>query len=77
MRTIQMTLDDNIVTAVDSIVKKRKTTRSAFTREALKEAILQDNVRQLEKKHKKGYARNPMRKTEFSVWESEQKWGHQ
>jgi len=75
MRTIQMTLDDNLVTAVDSIVKKQKTTRSAFTRKALKEAILRDNINQLEKKHKKGYERNPIGKTEFSVWESEQEWG--
>ena len=76
MRTIQMTLDDNLVAAVDVIVKKLKTTRSAFTRKALKEAILLDNINQLEKKHKKGYERNPIRKTEFSVWESEQEWGH-
>ena len=32
MRTIQMTLDDDLVEAVDKIVKKLKMTRSAFTR---------------------------------------------
>ena len=75
MRTIQMTLDDELVASVDRVVKRLKTTRSAFTREALKDAIEQVNVNMLEKKHKKGYERHPVGKTEFSVWESEQGWG--
>lgn len=74
MRTIQMTLDDELVATVDQIVKKLKTTRSAFARKALRNAIKQVNVNQLEKKHKKGYERYPVGKTEFSVWESEQEW---
>jgi len=75
MRTIQMTLDDELVASVDRVVRKMKTTRSAFTRKALKEAIKQVNVTMLEKKHKKGYERHPVGKAEFSVWESEQEWG--
>ena len=75
MRTIQMTLDDDLVAAVDRAVKKLKTTRSAFTRKALKDAIKQVNINLLEEKHKRGYKRYPVGKTEFSVWESEQEWG--
>lgn len=75
MRTIQMTLDDDLVKDVDRVVKKLKTTRSAFTRKALKEAIKQVNIGLLEEKHKKGYQRCPVGKSEFSVWESEQEWG--
>ena len=75
MRTIQMTLDDDLVIAVDKIVKILKTTRSAFARKALKEAIKQVSINMLEKKHKKGYERHPVGKTEFSIWESEQEWG--
>ncbi len=75
MKTIQMTLDDDLVASVDEVVKKLKTTRSAFTRKALKDAIKQVNLNTLEKKHKTGYKRNPVVKTEFSVWESEQEWG--
>jgi metal-responsive CopG/Arc/MetJ family transcriptional regulator len=74
MRTIQMTLDDDLVASVDRVVKRLKTSRSAFTRKALKDAIKQVNVDMLEKKHKKGYERHPAGKTEFSVWESEQEW---
>ena len=75
MRTIQMTLDDELVEAVDKLVKKLKTTRSAFARKALREAIKQVNITVLENKHKKGYERYPVGKSEFSVWESEQEWG--
>ena len=75
MRTIQMTLDDDLVEAVDKLVKKLKTTRSAFARKALREAIKQVNIESLENKHKKGYERHPVSKAEFSVWESEQEWG--
>lgn len=75
MRTIQMTLDDELVATVDKVVKKLKTTRSAFARKALRNAVKQVNVNQLEKKHKKGYGQHPTDKTEFSVWESEQEWG--
>ena len=75
MRTIQMTLDDELVATVDQVVKKLKTTRSAFARKALRNAIKQVNVSLLEKKHKKGYSHHPADKMEFSVWESEQEWG--
>jgi metal-responsive CopG/Arc/MetJ family transcriptional regulator len=70
-----MTLDDDLVATVDQIVKKLKTTRSAFARKALRNAVKQVNVDQLENKHKKGYGQQPVDKTEFSVWESEQEWG--
>lgn len=39
MRTIQIILDDDLVAAVDMIVKKMKTTRSAFTRKVLRDAV--------------------------------------
>jgi len=74
MRTIQMTLDDDLVDAVDRIVKKIKMSRSAFTRQALRNALTQANVKQMENKHKKGYEKKPVSKLEFSIWESEQEW---
>jgi metal-responsive CopG/Arc/MetJ family transcriptional regulator len=70
-----MTLDDDLVDAVDKLAKKLKTTRSAFARKALREAIKQVNIRSLENKHKRGYDRHPAGKAEFCVWESEQELG--
>ncbi|MEW6608710.1 MAG: ribbon-helix-helix domain-containing protein [bacterium] len=75
MRTIQMTLEDDLVKAVDRVVRELKTTRSAFTRNALREAINNLTLRRLEKKHRRGYEISPVNKDEFSVWEREQNWG--
>ncbi|ODS32725.1 MAG: hypothetical protein SCARUB_02165 [Candidatus Scalindua rubra] len=75
MKTIQMTLDDELVDEVDRVVKKLRTSRSAFTRHALRAAIAKENIKRLETKHKKGYEKKPVSKTEFSLWESEQEWG--
>ena len=75
MRTIQMTLDEELVESVDRIVEELKTTRSAFTRNALREALDRLNIRRLEEKHRKGYEAHPVEKGEFSVWENEQVWG--
>ena len=75
MRTIQMTLDDDLVKAVDRVSKQLRTSRSAFTRKALREALARHNLEPLERKHRRGYERQPVAADEFSVWETEQAWG--
>lgn len=75
MKTVQMTLDEDLVRAVDRVVKKIHTTRSAFTRDALREALTKVNIARLERQHRKGYEIHPFSKAEFSVWENEQAWG--
>ena len=75
MKTIQMTLEEDLVQKVDQVVREMRTTRSAFTRTALRAAIREVEVRRLEERHRKGYKRYPVRKDEFSVWEKEQVWG--
>ncbi len=72
MRTVQMTLDDELV---DQVIKTIKTTRSAFTRDALRLTLKQFQMLELEKKHLKGYAQFPFNSEEFQVWEDEQAWG--
>ena len=75
MRTIQMTLDEDLVKAVDRVSKKLCTSRSAFTRKALREAIARHQLEELEHKHRRGYDQNPIAADEFSVWETEHAWG--
>jgi metal-responsive CopG/Arc/MetJ family transcriptional regulator len=75
MRIVQMTLDEELIKLVDRVVKELKTTRSSFTRKALREAIERLNIERQEDKHRKGYKLNPVSKYEFSVWEDEQDWG--
>ena len=75
MKTIQMTLDDELVENVDKVVKRLHTNRSAFTREALQDALNKYNALQLEQQHYKGYRQKPVGDVEFSIWEEEQEWG--
>ena len=74
MRTVQMTLDDDLVKAVDRVSKELNTNRSAFTRKALREALSRYNLEQLEREHRRGYKQHPVTAEEFSVWETEQAW---
>jgi Arc/MetJ-type ribon-helix-helix transcriptional regulator len=75
MKTVQMTLDDDLVRAVDDIVKQQRTSRSEFTRKALRHALKQFRDEQMEKAHRNGYANKPVGTEEFSVWDEEQEWG--
>jgi metal-responsive CopG/Arc/MetJ family transcriptional regulator len=75
MKTVQMTLDAELVKAVDAVSKALNTTRSAFTREALRAALARYAVQQQEEAHRRGYERQPVAADEFSAWETEQAWG--
>ncbi len=75
MKTVQMTLDDDLVKAVDRVSKQLGTTRSAFTRKALREALIRYKVEEMERQHRQGYEQHPVAAEEFSVWETEQDWG--
>ena len=75
MRTVQMTLDEELVEQVDELCKVLSTTRSEFTRNALRDALERMNARLLEEKHKRGYEKIPAKSVEFRVWESEGNWG--
>jgi metal-responsive CopG/Arc/MetJ family transcriptional regulator len=69
-----MTLDADLVEAVDQAAKQLGTTRSAFTRDALRRALARLREERLEQKHRLGYERRPVRPGEFDRWEDEQVW---
>lgn len=75
MKTVQMTLDDDLVREVDRLSRKLGTTRSAFARDALREALRRRAEAELERKHREGYRRRPVEPGEFSAWETEHAWG--
>jgi metal-responsive CopG/Arc/MetJ family transcriptional regulator len=70
-----MTLDEDLVKAVDQVSKQMRTSRSAFTRKALREALARYHVEQLERNHRRGYEKFPAAAEEFSIWEAGQSWG--
>jgi metal-responsive CopG/Arc/MetJ family transcriptional regulator len=74
MRTVQMTLDEALVERVDRAARKLGSSRSAFTRDALRAALDALAERELERKHRRGYAEKPVRRGEFDAWHREQVW---
>jgi predicted transcriptional regulator len=74
MKTVQMTLDEDLVASVDKVAKRLGPTRSGFTRQALKTTLREVRINELEQKHREGYKRKPVKRGEFEDWEAEQIW---
>ncbi len=74
MKTVQMTLDEELVTEVDTVVARLGTTRSAFTRQALRSSLATLRERELERRHKEGYLQHPVEREELGDWGDEQVW---
>lgn len=77
MRTIQLTIDEDLVKNVDRVVKSQGTTRSAFIRRLLRNALREIREAELDRKHREGYEKHPVSPDEFSIPETDQVWGEQ
>lgn len=75
MKTIQVTMEIELVERVDARVKRLGTTRSAFTGEALRDALRRLDEKELEERHVEGYRRDPVRPGEFEVPQADHAWG--
>jgi metal-responsive CopG/Arc/MetJ family transcriptional regulator len=75
MKTIQMTIDPQLLKAVDKLTRLRKTTRSALIRAALESELRRERVHEMEARHVAGYASQPAAAGEFDSWIHEQDWG--
>lgn len=75
MKTIQMTIDDYLLQRVDQTVSILQTTRSAFIRDALEQALHSYHIRRLEERDEAGYTTVPAPQNETEEWTAEQDWG--
>ena len=75
MKTIQMTIDEDLLVRVDRATESKGLARSAFIRMALEHALQDMSIAELEQRHAEGYQRFPVKPGEFDVWEEEQAWG--
>ena len=72
MKPVQIVLDDDLLREVDREARRSKSNRSAFVRDALREHLRRQRVRELEARHRAGYERFPA--TEFEVWDRVSAW---
>lgn len=75
MKTIQMTIDEHLLQRVDQTVDALQTTRSAFIREALEQALRSYRIRRLEERDEAGYRARPVNTKEIDEWTTQQAWG--
>lgn len=75
MKTIQMSIDDELLKQLDRTIKKLNVTRSAFIRESIAFYLKQRKIVEMEEKHKIGYEKKPVNIEEFAVAEGDQNIG--
>lgn len=75
MRTIQITIEEGLLSKVDALIRKFKTTRSAFIRESLVKNIEAARREREEARHRRGYLKKPVGKGEFDVDDADLAWG--
>ena len=75
LKTIQMTIDSNMLEEVDDIVAQLDVTRSAFIRDALGTALKSYRLRELRRLDEEGYRLIPQDVEEVEEWAGVQDWG--
>jgi metal-responsive CopG/Arc/MetJ family transcriptional regulator len=74
MKTVQMTINEELLSEVDEVIQSLRTTRSAFIREVLQLALHHYHIDRLEKQQAEGYARYPSAAGDVDEWAAEQVW---
>jgi len=65
MKTIQMTIEEELLTELDQAISDKKITRSAFIRASITHYLKRQKILEQEARHKKGYEAQPVDKKEF------------
>ena len=75
LKTIQITLSQELLSEIDRTVAELDTNRSAFARQAFEDALLRLRIAQLERQDAEAYARQPHDPEEIALWQRVQAWG--
>lgn len=68
MKTVQMTLDKDLVLEVDRVASAQGKSRSSFTRDALRTALDIAREREQEEKHRQWYQLHPAGSEDSEDW---------
>ena len=75
MKTVQITMDDELVERVDERAKRLGATRSEFARQALQAVLARYEEAEQEERLKGGYRRIPPTPQEFAIPDKDHDWG--
>lgn len=74
MTKVRITIEENLLARVDRAARALRTSRSEFTRDALRQALAEIEFRGAEERQRRGYEYKPVKPGEFDSWETEQVW---
>jgi antitoxin component of RelBE/YafQ-DinJ toxin-antitoxin module len=75
METIQISIDETLLAAVQQATNALQMTPSDFIKVALERALAQREIIAKERRDAQGYLLQPQRPEEIEEWQSEQEWG--
>ena len=74
METIQVVLNAELLRSTDGAARRARMNRSALVREALREYLKHQKVRELEARDRAGFEKRPGASTESADWEQVASW---
>ena len=75
MKTIEVEIEESMLSEVESARRALDMSREDFVRTALERALCQREAIALERRHERGYDAHPQTREEVGAWEAEQVWG--
>ncbi len=74
MKTIQITIDPDLLHKIDNDEESMKKGRSAFLRQAVRYYLEQKRLKSISDKYRSGYTRGLAKDDDLTIWEYEQVW---
>jgi metal-responsive CopG/Arc/MetJ family transcriptional regulator len=74
MKTIQITIDPDLLHKIDNDEESMKKGRSAFLRQAVRYYLEQKRLKSISEKYRSGYRQGLAKGDDLTIWEDEQVW---
>ena len=74
MKTIQITIDPELLHKIDHDEESIKKGRSAFLRQAVRYYLEQKRLKSISEKYRSGYTKVLAKDDDLTIWEDEQVW---
>ena len=74
MKTIQITIDSELLHKIDNDEESKKKGRSAFLRQAVRFYLEQKRLKSIAERYRSGYTQGSAKDEDLTIWEDEQVW---
>jgi metal-responsive CopG/Arc/MetJ family transcriptional regulator len=74
VKTIQITIDPDLLHKIDNDEETMKKGRSAFLRQAVRYYLEQKRLKSISDKYRSGYTQGLAKGDDLTIWEDEQVW---